>query len=49
MVSRAWVSRPLIVCLTARSAMFMSGETEVIVPLTMVPVKRLRLVFVVIH
>jgi hypothetical protein len=37
-VSRATVSRDLGVCLTARSAQFMSGETEVIVPFTIVPV-----------
>lgn len=37
MVSRATVSRDLGVYLTARRATFMSGETEVIVPLTMVP------------
>ena len=32
------MSRDLGVYLTARSAQFMSGETEVIVPFTMVPV-----------
>jgi len=37
MVSRVTVSRFLGVYLTARSATFMSGETEVMVPLTMVP------------
>lgn len=36
-VSRATVSRDLGVYLTARSATFMSGETEVIVPFTIVP------------
>lgn len=35
------MSRDLGVYLTARSATFMSGETEVIVPFTIVPVVRL--------
>ena len=39
MLSRATVSRDLGVYLTARSAMFMRGETEVIVPFTIVPTK----------
>ena len=38
------MSRDLGVYLTARSATFMSGETEVIVPFTMVPVNVLKLV-----
>lgn len=36
-VSRVTVSRDLGVYLTARRATFMRGETEVIVPLTIVP------------
>lgn len=40
-VSRVMVSRFLMVCLTARSATFMSGETEVIVPFTIVPASML--------
>lgn len=36
-VSRVTVSRDLGVYLTARSATFMRGETEVMVPLTIVP------------
>jgi hypothetical protein len=35
--SRVTVSRFLAVYLTARSATFMRGETEVMVPLTIVP------------
>lgn len=36
-VSRVTVSRPLGVYLTARSATFMRGETDVMVPFTIVP------------
>ena len=36
-VSREIVSRPLGVILTARRAVFICGETEAIVPLTIVP------------
>ena len=36
-VSREMVSRPLGVILTARRAVFICGETEAIVPLTIVP------------
>lgn len=41
-MSRATVSRDLGVYLTARSATFMSGETEVMVPFTIVPVVLLK-------
>jgi hypothetical protein len=40
-VSRVTVSRPFGVYLTARSATFMRGDTEVMVPFTMEPVVRL--------
>lgn len=39
-VSSVTVSRPLGVYLTVRSATFMSGETEAMVPLTIVPGSR---------
>lgn len=42
-VSRATVSRDLGVYFTARSATFMSGETEVMVPFTMVPNRELTI------
>jgi hypothetical protein len=37
MVSRVTVSRPRGVYFTVRRATFMSGETEAMVPLTIVP------------
>lgn len=40
MVSREIGSRPLGVILTARRAVFIWGETEVMVPWRMVPVKK---------
>ena len=42
MVSREMVSRPLGVILTARRAVFICGETEAMVPLTIVPVNLFR-------
>jgi hypothetical protein len=38
MVSRLMVSRPLGVILTVRSAVFICGETDAMVPWTIVPV-----------
>jgi hypothetical protein len=41
--SRVTVSRDLGVYLTARSATFMRGDTEVMVPFTIVPVAKVKL------
>ena len=43
MVSRVWPAGALGVILTARRAVFICGETDMIVPWMIVPEKRIRL------
>lgn len=47
--SSVTVSRDLGVYLTARSATFMSGDTEVMVPFTIVPIAIVRLCVVILR